>query len=58
MHFVKVATLLLTLYRCMFVGGPNPIFHSKTVLESAKCKVLYFKTILEVLLTILTRKRD
>ena len=27
---------------------PNPIFHSKTVLESAKCKVLYFKTILEV----------
>ena len=77
MHFVKVATLLLTLYRCMFVGGTKPnigsitsrcsgkrarthplwggsktgpgrrrksslnlIFHSKTILESAKCKVL------------------
>ena len=24
MHFVMVAPLLLTLYRCMFVGGTKP----------------------------------
>ena len=41
MHFVKVATFNYCCH-CMAVCllvAPNLIFHSKTVLESAKCKV-------------------